>query len=373
MYIGTKCCGTMGFDCMTLYFRNRISRRGFLAGAGMLAAGISLSPALTKASGGSTLNFYNWDTYIGETTLDDFKDFSGIDVKMDLFSDNDELFAKLRAGNPGYDLIVPSSDFVERMIIADMLMPLDNSAIPNRVNVEPTFLNAGFDPGRRHSLPYMWGTMGIGYRKSKVDGTPDSWEWLLDSSKYSGKIALLSEAGDVLGAAFKYLGHSLNATNPAIISQAEKLLIKQKTHVKTFAPDNGQDLLLSGEVDLAMEWNGDILQIMEEDPDISYVVPKEGSAVWEDALAIPKGAPHPENAHKFINYLLEPEVGAAIADFIQYATPNIAARKLMPDEYKNNPAIYPSAMTLKSCESSIYKGEEAARLYDEAWTRVLAA
>ena len=358
---------------MTTFKNKRFSRRGFLAGTGMLAAGISLPSGLLKASGSSTLNFYNWDTYIGETTLSDFKNSSGIDVKMDLFSDNDELFGKLRAGNPGYDLIVPSSDFVERMIIADMLSPLDNNAIPNRVNVEPTFLNVGFDPGRRYSLPYMWGTMGIGYRKSKVDGTPDSWKWLLDSSKYRGKIALLSEAGDVLGAAFKYMGHPLNTTDPKIITQAEQLLIKQKPNIKVFAPDNGQDLLLSGEVDLAMEWNGDILQVMEEDPDISYVVPKEGSVVWEDALAIPKGAPNPQNAHKFINFLLGAEAGAAIAEFIQYATPNVAAKKLMPKEYKNNPAIFPSDTTLKSCESSIYKGEEAVRLYDEAWTRVLAA
>ena len=177
----------------------------------------------------------------------------------------------------------------------------------------------------------------------------------------------------MLGAAFKYMGHSLNTTDPKIITQAEQLLIKQKPNIKVFAPDNGQDLLLSGEVDLVMEWNGDILQVMEEDPDISYVVPKEGSVVWEDALAIPKGAPNPQNAHKFINFLLGAEAGAAIAEFIQYATPNVAAKRLMPEEYKNNPAIFPSDTTLKSCEPSIYKGEEAVRLYDEAWTRVLAA
>ena len=177
----------------------------------------------------------------------------------------------------------------------------------------------------------------------------------------------------MLGAAFKYMGHPLNTTDPKIITQAEQLLIKQKPNIKVFAPDNGQDLLLSGEVDLAMEWNGDILQVMEEDPDISYVVPKEGSIVWEAALAIPKGAPNPQNAHKFINFLLGAEAGAAIAEFIQYATPNVAAKKLMPEGYKNNPAIFPSDTTLKSCESSIYKGEEAVRLYDEAWTRVLAA
>lgn len=358
---------------MSLLYKSLISRRRFLAGSGAVAAGISIVPTFGALAEAKTLNFYNWDTYIGETTLSDFKGSSGIDVKMDLFSDNDELFGKLKAGNPGYDLIVPSSDFVERMILADMLMPLDHQAIPNRTNVGPAFLEVAFDPGRKYSIPYMWGTMGIGYRKSKVDGVPDSWKWLLDSDKYGGRVALLSEASDVLGATFKYLGHSLNTKDAEIILTAEKLLIKQKPNIKTFAGDNGQDLLLSGEVDIAMEWNGDILQIMEEDPDISYVVPREGSVVWEDALAIPKGAPHPENAHKFINFLLEPKVGAAIAEFIQYATPNMAAKKLMPDEYINNPGIFPSDQTLSSCESAVYLGADIVRLYEEAWTRILAA
>tara|TARA_B100001123_G_scaffold239014_1_gene267552 strand:+ start:2253 stop:3272 length:1020 start_codon:yes stop_codon:yes gene_type:complete len=339
----------------------------------MVAAGISLLPHGSRGAEEAELNFYNWDTYIGETTLRDFKLLSGINVKMDLFSDNDELFGKLKLGNPGYDLIVPSSDFVERMISVDMLVPLDHGAIPNRVNIEPTFFKTTFDPGRKFSMPYMWGTMGIGYRKSKIDGVPDSWKWLVDSDRYKGRIALLSEAGDVLGATFKYLGHSLNVRERNIILEAERLLIKQKPNIKVFASDNGQDLLLSGEVDIAMEWNGDILQAMEEDSDISYVVPKEGSVVWEDALAIPKGARHPENAHKFINFLLEPEAGAAIAEFIQYATPNMAAKKLMPETYINNPAIYPADETLASCESAVYLGADVVRLYEEAWTRILAA
>ena len=358
---------------MTLFPRGRLSRRQFLAGTGAVAAGISFASGGAWAAEAPKVNFYNWDTYIGETTLKDFKAASGINVKMDLFADNDELFAKLKVGNPGYDLIVPSSDYVERMIVADMLMPLNDSALPNRSNIQQDFLDVSFDPGRKYSLPYMWGTMGIGYRKSKMDGIPDSWKWLFDSDRHKGKCALLSEASDVLGAVFKYMGHSLNTIDPKIIKEAEKLLIKQKPNIKVFAPDNGQDLLLSGEVDITMEWNGDILQAMDEDSDISYVVPKEGSAVWEDALAIPRGAPHPENAHRFINFILEAEAGAAIADFIQYATPNLAAKKLMPESYTKNPAIYPSDDTLSSCESAVYLGHKVVRLYEEAWSRVLAA
>jgi spermidine/putrescine transport system substrate-binding protein len=358
---------------MPLFPNGRLSRRRFLAGTGAVAAGISILPRQGWAAEEAQLNFYNWDTYIGETTLEDFKLASGVDVKMDLFADNDELFAKLKEGNPGYDVIVPSNDFVERMIKANMLMPLDHKMIPNKANLQSVFLDAAFDPGRKFSMPYMWGTIGIGYRISKTDSVPDSWKWLLDSDRYKGKCALLSETASVLGIVFKYMGHGLNASNPKIIKAAEELLIRQKPNIKLFAPDNGQDLLLSGEVDLTMEWNGDILQVMEEDKDLSYVVPKEGSVVWEDTLAIASGAPHPENAHKFINFLLGAEVGAGVAKVIQYATPNAAAKALMPDSYSKNPAIYPSDETLGACEALVYQGPDVVRLYNDAWTRILSA
>jgi len=348
-----------------------LNRRSFLAATGAVAAGMSFGSKLAWSAEEPKLNFYNWDTYIGENTLSEFKDASGIDVTMDLYASNDELFAKLREGNPGYDAIIPTNDYVERMITAKMVQPLDHGLIPNRKNLAKAFQDAAFDPGRKYSLPYMWGTLGIGYRKSKVSSTPDSWKVLLDSDEYSGRIALLNEG--VIGVALKYLGYSYNSKDPKEIKEAEALLIKQKPHIKAFAQDNGQDLLASGEVDLTMEWNGDILQVMAEDDDISYVVPKEGSNVWQDCMCIPTGAPHRENAHKFINFILDAKIGAEIADFIQYATPNAAARKLLPDEYNNNPAIFPSDETLARCEPSVYLGEEAQRLRDEAWTRILAA
>lgn len=237
----------------------RLSRRGFLAGTGAVAAGVTLAPKLSWGVEEPKLNFYNWDTYIGETTLDDFKGVSGITVKMDLFADNDELFAKLKEGNPGYDLIVPTNDYVERMLLAKMLLPINRSLISNFKNLDPVFQDATFDPGRKYTVPYMWGTQGIGYRKSVVKSVPDSWQVLYDSDQYAGRIALLSDAGTVIGTALKYLGYSFNSTDPNQVKQAEELLIKQKPHIKVFAEDNGQDLLLSGEVDLTMEWNGDIL------------------------------------------------------------------------------------------------------------------
>jgi spermidine/putrescine transport system substrate-binding protein len=319
------------------------------------------------------LNFYNWDTYIGETTLADFKTASGIEVKMDLFSSNDELFAKLRGGNPGYDVIMPSNDFVGRMIAANMLDALDKAAIPNAVNIAPDFQNVPFDLGRQYSIPYTWGTLGIGYRKSKVKGTPESWNVLFDSDAYKGRLSLIGEAGDLLRMTMKYLGYPLNETDPEKIEQATQLLIKQKPNVKVFHEDNGQDLLASGEVDLVIEYNGDIAQLMLEDDDIGYVIPKEGSQLFSDNMCIPKGAPHPKNAHAFINFLMDGKVGAEITKAIQYGTPNSAALALMDDAYKNNAAINPPSDVVARCEYAEYKGQETFELYEKALTRIKAA
>jgi spermidine/putrescine transport system substrate-binding protein len=354
--------------------RFRSSRRSFLLGSGALAVGLTLPKRFSWAQEEEKkLNFYNWDTYIGETTLADFKEATGIEVKMDLYADNDELFAKLKEGNPGYDVIVPTNDNLERMILAGMMMPLDHSKIPNMANIDEPFKEATFDPGRKHSMPYMWGTLGIGYRKSKVEGTVDSWKYVLDDPKYAGRVSLLGDAANVIGAALKYLGYSFNSINPDELKKAEELLIANKKNVKVYADDNGQDLLVSGEVDLAQEWNGDILQVMADDQDIGYVVPTEGSLLWQDTLAIPKGAPHPNNAHAFINFILDGEVGAKIAETIQYATPNAAAKKLMSKEYLENSAIFPPPEVVAKCEAGIYVGEEGTRLRDEAWTRITAA
>lgn len=367
------------------FFRS-MNRRSLLSSMGVAAVGLTFTSALSGcgkkeegAPGAGTgeepkLNFYNWDTYIGETTLEDFKAGSGIDVNMSLFATNDELFAKLKAGNPGFDVIVPSNEFVTRMAEADMLMPLDHAQIPNIKNVDPAFLDPDFDKGRKFSMPYTWLVLGIGYRKSAMKGgVPDSWKWLFDSDAYKGKIALLSESADLFRLGFKYLGHSLNGATPELMKQVETMLIKQKPFVKAFHEDNGQDMLLSKEVDIVLEYNGDIAQIKTEDDDVDFVVPKEGSLLNSDCLCIPKGAPHPKNAHAFINYLLDAEAGKKITETILYPTPNAAAKALMGDDYKNNPVIFPPADVMAKCEYGIFEGAEKAQAYEEAMTRVRAA
>ena len=267
----------------------RPNRRSLLQGSGAALVGLTFMPRFSLSAEEKKLNFYNWDTYIGENTLAQFQEASGIETKMDLYADNDELFAKMKEGNPGYDVIVPTNDYVERMLIADMLEPLDHSKIPNMANIDAPFQDATFDPGRKHTIPYMWGTLGNGYRKSKCGDEVNSWGAALEGDKHSGRISLLGDGSSMLGIALKHLGYSYNSKDPAELKKAEELLIAGKKNVKVYADDNGQDLLASGEVDVAVEWNGDILQVMGEDDDLSYVVPQEGSLLWQDCMCIPKG------------------------------------------------------------------------------------
>lgn len=358
------------------------NRRSLLQGLGVAAVGLSFSGALAGCSSPAPeksgtgeepmLNLYNWDDYMGETTLADFKAATGVEVKMDLFETNDTLFAKFRAGNPGYDLIVPSNDFVERMAQADMLMPIDQAQIPNLKNVAPEFMDVDYDPGRKYSVPYTWLVLGIGYRKSKVKTAPDSWKPLFDSDEYKGRIALLSEAGDLFRLYAKYLGKSVNAITPADVKTIEAMMIRQKPNIAKFHSDDGQDMLAKGEVDLVLEYNGDIAQLMTEDPDIAFVVPKEGSQLNSDNFCIPKGAKHPKNAHAFINFVLDAENGKKVTETILYPTPNAAAKALMPDSYKNNPAIYPPPALLAKCEYARFN-PKLQPLYEEAFTRIAAA
>jgi len=346
-----------------------LNRRRLLGSGLAVAAVAGAAPGLLNAQA-RQVNVFNWDTYIGPDTISEFSAATGIDVRYDLFASSDELFGRLREGNPGYDVIYPSNDFVERMIVADMLVPLDHSRIPNMANLDPGFTDPRFDPGRRYSMPYFWGTIGIGYRKTVAQ--PTSWATLFDSDEHAGRISLLNDK-NTIQAALLYLGYSLNTEDPAEIDEAAELLIRQKPNIKTFGPDNGQDLLIAGEVDLCLEWNGDILQVMEEDDELSYVVPAEGAMLWEDAMAIPTGGPNPDEAHEWINYILDAEVHGAIATYIKYPLPNKAAKAFIPEEDLENPAIYPPEEVMAKLEVSVYKGEEVETLYEQALTRVLAA
>ena len=349
--------------------------------AGAAALGVGFAPMLsscqhqTQGAAGeeALLNFFNWDTYIGPTTLEDFAGAAGVQVNMSYFASNYELFARLRAGNPGYDVIVPSNETVTRMSQAGMLMEIDHAKIPNKANLSPDFMDSSFDPGWAHALPYTWGLIGIGYRKSAVSEIPDSWRAIFDSDEYAGRISLLGESADLCRIGAKYLGHSVIGVTPQVLAEVEAMLIRQKPNIRVFHEDNGQDLLLAGDVDLVMEYNGDIAQIMEEDDDIGFVVPTEGTLLNTDCLCIPTGAPHPDNAHSFINFILDGAVGAAISEEILYPTPNAAARAMMPESYSANLAIFPPADRMAVSEYGTFEGPELTEAFEETMTRIRAA
>ena len=346
--------------------------KAFLAATVALGA-LLATPALAQDGECKTLNFYNWDTYIGPDTIKNFEAETGIKVTYDLYADSEELFAKLKNGNPGYDLIVPSNDYTEKMIASDMLVELDKSKIPNIKNIEERFMDVSFDPGRKYSLPYMWGTIGLGYRKSAVEGEPESWKDVLQSDKYAGRYAALSDGTSMMQLALVALGKDVNDLSDENIAAAEQLWKDAKKNVVAFAPDNGQDLLQQGEADLVIEYNGDIAQVQEEDDDIAYTVPAEGTLLWEDTLAIPKGAPCEAAAYKMIDFILSQKEGAAIAAEIAYATPNKAAKEIMDKEYLENPVIFPSEEALAKAQTPKAPSVEDAAKLDAAWTRVKAA
>jgi spermidine/putrescine transport system substrate-binding protein len=318
------------------------------------------------------LSVYNWSTYIDPAVLKEFEKKFSAKVQYDTYESNDDLYAKLKPGNPGYDVIFPSDYMVTIMGKENLVEELDKANIPNIKNVDPKFLGAPFDKENKYSLPYQWGTMGFGYNIKKTGGEISSWKTAFEP-KYKGRVVLIDELRSMMGGILIYLGYSPNTTNPEEINKARDFLIEHKENITAFAPDTGQMLLDQGEADIAFEWSGDIFQVMEENPDLRYAIPAEGTIVWVDNMAIPKGAPHKALAEKFINFILEPEVGAKISNFIKYGSPNKVAmdKGLIAQEDKQNKAIYPAPEIFKKLTYLEDVGE-ATQLYDQAWTEIKA-
>jgi spermidine/putrescine transport system substrate-binding protein len=359
------------------------TRRDILKSFGAAAIGITMGSGLTGCSEKpvkkipptgepKTLSFHNWATYVADDTLDNFKRASDITINMTPLRTNEDLYALLKTKNTGFDVIMPSNDFVERLIKEDMLLPLDHSLIPNKANIAPNFTNVSYDPGRLYSMPYTWLVFGIGYDKSKVKVKPDSWKSIFESDQYKGRIGLLSEPSTLYKLYAKYLGLSLNTMTRADVDRITAMMIKNKPNIKIFHDDNGQDLLLGGEVDLVLEYNGDIAQAIARESDLDFVIPKEGSLLKSDCLCIPKTSARPKNAHAFINYLLEAEVAKDIYEAIKYPAPNAAATALMGDDYKKNRTIFPPSDVLARCEYASFNGE-LQDLFEKGYTALRAA
>src|SRR5574341_1775262 len=320
------------------------------------------------AGGDTELNIYNWSTYMDPAIIERFEQQFGVKVTYDEYADNEEMLAKIQPGNPGYDIGVPTDYMVETMVNLELLIPLDHSKVPNLGNVDATFANPPYDPGMEHCAPYQWGTLGLGYNIAETGRELDSWD-VMFNHEFADRISWLSEARMTLGATLLYLGYDLNTTNPDEIDEARQLLEDTKDDVVAFAGDNGQELLNNGEVDIAFEYSGDIAQLMAANPDIRYTYPKEGTIVWTDNMCIPVGAPHPELAHAFINFILDPEIGGMLSNYIQYGTPNAAAQPYLDEAVVNNPAIYPPE-DVKGRLHFIQTLGDADLLYEDAWTEL---
>lgn len=326
------------------------------------------NPNSTQTPSPNVLNVYNYSTYIDPAVITEFEQKFKAKVQYDTFESPDDLYAKMKAGNPGYDIVFPTDYLVTIMGKEGILEPLNHNKIPNIKNIDEKFINPPFDPDNKYSLPYQWGTMGLGYNLKKTGKDLDSWQEIFNP-KYKGRVAFTDEMRMMMGAVLMYLGYDPNTTNPEEINKARDFIIEHKDNIAAFAPDTGQVLLDQGQVDIAVEWSGDVFQVMEENPDLRYVIPKEGTIIWVDTMAIPTGAQHKDLAEKFINFLLEPDVSAKNSNFIKFGTPNkISVEKALINKSEiNNPAIYPPPEVFKKLKF-IQDVGETTRLYDEAWT-----
>ena len=276
-----------------------------------------------------TLHLFAMSDYFPPKFLKDFEAKYKCEIRYDYFSNNEELLAKFQAGATGYDVIVPSDYIVTALISGGFLTPLDHSKISNLKNLAPEFSQAPYDPAHKHTVTFTWGTSGLAYNTKKLTETVDSWNALF-SKNAKGHVSLLDDPREVIGAMLKIGGKSLNTTAAADLVAAKKLLTSLKPSVRLFTSDPKQHLL-SGDVWLAHIYSGDAQQVMKSNPEIRYVVPKEGGVVWVDNLAVPKGAKDAELAHAFINELLDPSVAQLFAHELRYGSPNQAAESLIQD------------------------------------------
>lgn len=318
----------------------------------------------------SVLNVYNWGDYIDESVIKEFEKKYKIKVNYDTFTTNEDMYIKLKAGGSSYDLLIPSDYMINRMIKEDRLEKLDFNNIPNYKYIGSIFKNLEYDPQNEYSVPYMWGTVGILYNKKMVKSKPDSWKILWDQ-QYAKQILMMDSQRDSIGITLKMLGYSLNSTNLAELEEAKNALIRQKPLVLAYVVDEVKDKMISEEAALAVVWSGDAVYCMRENENLDFVIPKEGSNYWFDAMVIPKGAPNKEAAEKFINFMCETDIAFRNADYIGYSSPHTEAIKKLPKEITSNRSVYPLEEDLLNCEVFIDLGS-SLKDYDRIWTEVKA-
>ena len=348
------------------------SRRTFLAAgaAGLLAAcrraprpAASLDPSAPLGSSEGALAIYNWSDYIAPATIADFTRATGVAVTYDTYESNEEMLAKLQAGASGYDLAAPSSYLLPAMQATGLLAPLHPQYLTHRDNIAPMFRRPPYDPDERYTVPWQWGVTGIAYRRDKVSVPPTGWDVFFDA-RWQGRMTMMDDHREVLGAMLKYRGRSLNEHDPAAVQAATADAIRARRNLRAYKSATVKGDLVAGDVWIAQLWNGDAAQAAREEPSIAFVLPKEGSMIWTDSFVLLRDAPHPRAAHEFLDYALTPGVAAKVSDATGYGSPNAAAQAL-----QEHPVPYPSVSERERLEYATDLGPATA-LYDRAWTEI---
>ena len=326
----------------------------------------------TASSSGEQLVVYNWGEYMDPDVITIFEEETGIKVIYEEFETNEIMFPKIKAGAIAYDLVCPSDYMIQKMISNDLLAKINYDNIPNLKNIGNIYMEKSeqFDPGNQYSVPYCWGTVGILYNTKMISEPVDSWGVLWDS-QYRDSILMQDSVRDAFAVALKYQGHSLNSTNIHELTEAERLLSNQKPLVQAYVVDQVRDKMIGGEAALGVIYSGEAIYTQSENPDLCYVIPKEGSNVWIDSWVIPKNAQHKENAEKFIDFLCRPDIALMNFEYITYSTPNVTAWELIEDEeLKNNLVAFPTDEMLENCETYQYLGEDVDAIYNDLWKAV---
>lgn len=323
-------------------------------------------------SGNGQVIVYNWGEYIDPEIIDLFEEETGIDVIYEEFETNEIMYPKIQSGAIAYDVVCPSDYMIQRMIENDLLAEINYEHIPNLKYIGDNYMKMTrqFDPENKYSVPYLWGTVGILYNKKMVDEPVDSWGILWDK-KYEDSILMQDSVRDAFAVALKYLGYSLNSTDLDELEAAKNLLIEQKPLVQAYVIDQVRDKMIGGEAALGVIYSGEALYCQQENPDLDYVIPKEGTNIWIDSWVIPKNAKNVENAEAFINFLCRPDIAKMNFDYITYSIPNTAGRDLIEDEsLRNSPIAFPDDSKLENCETFQFLGDDNDALYNRLWREI---
>ncbi len=352
-----------------------------------------LSAAMSVVAGGAlgqdnVLNVYNWSDYIAEDTLEKFEAETGIKVIYDVYDSNEVLEAKMLTGNSGYDVVVPTSDFLQRQVAAGAYQPLDKSLLPNLVNMDPELMAgaAVYDPGNEYGVIYMWGTTGIGYNVNAVaerlgeDYEVNSWSLIFDPETVAKLadcgVTMLDSPTEMIPAAMNYLGLDPRSTSKEDMEAGAELLESVRPYIRYFHSSQYINDLANGDICVAVGWSGDVFQAMaraeeaENGVEVGYVIPDEGALQWFDMLAIPVDAPHPEAAHKFINFIMDAQITADITNYVWYANANTASMPLVDEEITSDPGIFPTEEAKERLWAAQVYDARTDRLVTRLWTRV---